>query len=159
VIEPDRAWVADDFVVPCGLTTVSFRLEPLGPQHNERDHFAWTSSIDHVRSTPGFETWGWPPAEGMSPERNLADLRRHADDFARRAGFTYSVVEVPGDEVIGCVYIYPARDDHAVTEVRSWVRADRADLDKPLYEVVSAWLAAEWHFPDVRYAPRPPTGQ
>jgi hypothetical protein len=148
-------FVPDDFEVPRGLVTEAFRLEPLGPRHNERDHHAWTTSIEHIRSTPGFETWTWPPPEGMPLERNRADLSRHADDFTKRAGFTYSVLE--GEDVIGCVYIYPARDDHTVASVHSWVRADRADLDKPLHDAVSAWLAAEWRFPEVRYAPR--TGQ
>ncbi|MDX8035223.1 N-acetyltransferase [Lentzea sp. BCCO 10_0856] len=92
----------------------------------------------------------------LEPLGNLADLRRHADDFDRRAGFTCSVLAA--DEVIGCVYIYPARDDHAVASVHSWVRADRADLDKPLYDVVSAWLADDWPFPEIRYVPRPRTG-
>ena len=125
-------WITDDFAVPQGLESPKFRLEPLGPQHNERDHAAWTSSIEHVRSTPGFADWKWPPAEGMSLADNLSDLRRHADHFEQRVGFTYSVIETPGDDVIGCVYIYPARDD-AAARVHSWVRADRADLDRPLY--------------------------
>jgi hypothetical protein len=150
--------VPDDFVVPRELVAEQFRLEPLGPQHNERDHAAWTSSIEHIRSTPGFGVWDWPPAAGMPLDGNLADLRRHADDFATRAGFTYSVIQVPGDEVIGCVYIYPARDDSTIAEVRSWVRADRAHLDKPLYDTVSQWLFTAWPFPHVRYAPRPPAG-
>lgn len=149
------ALVPDHFVVPRELVYERFRLEPLGPQHNERDHRAWTSSIEHVRSTPGFPDSDWPPMEGMSLQRNLADLRRHADDFARRVGFAYSVIEVPGDEVIGCVYIYPASAEDAMVEVSSWVRADRADLDRALYEAVSAWLAADWPFQQVRYAPRP----
>jgi hypothetical protein len=148
------ALVPEDFAVPRELVTERFRLEPLGPRHNERDHAAWTSSIEHIRSTPGFEGRGWPPTAGMSVERNLIDLRRHVDDFAWRAGFTYSVIEVPGDDVIGCVYIYPAPEDTMV-EVRSWTRADRADLDKPLYEAVSKWVAAHWPFSSVRYAPRP----
>lgn len=91
----------------------------------------------------------------MSLDSNLADLRRHADDFVQRVGFTYSVIEVPGDEVIGCVYIYPARGEDATVQVSSWVRADRADLDRPLHDAVSAWLAADWPFPQPRYAPRP----
>ncbi|HEX8868771.1 MAG TPA: N-acetyltransferase [Lentzea sp.] len=146
-------FVPDDFDVPRGLTTASFRLEPLGPHHNERDHRAWTTSIEHIRSTPGFVTGSWPPAEGLSLERNLADLRRHADDFTKRSGFTYSVLD--GDEVIGCVYIYPARDDNTAARVDSWVRADRADLDKPLHDAVSAWLASDWPLTEIRYAPRP----
>jgi len=134
--------------------TEEFRLEPLGPQHNERDHAAWMGSIEHIRSTPGFDGWGWPPVEGMPLDRNLADLRRHADDFATRVGFTYSVIQVPGDEVIGCLYIYPARDDGTIVDVRSWVRADHARLDKPLYDAVSRWLSTDWPFTNVRYAPR-----
>ena len=146
--------VPDDFAVPRELATERFRLEPLGPQHNERDHAAWMSSIEHIRSTPGFDGWKWPPAEGMTLDRNLADLRRHADDFANRIGFTYSVIGTPGDEVIGCVYIYAARDDETIVEVHSWVRADHAHLDKPLYDAVSRWLSTAWRFPQVRYAPR-----
>jgi len=146
--------VPDGFDVPSELVTEEFRLEPLGPQHNERDHAAWMGSIEHIRSTPGFDGWGWPPVEGMPLDRNLADLRRHADDFATRVGFTYSVIQVPGDEVIGCLYIYPARDDGTIVDVRSWVRADHARLDKPLYDAVSRWLSTDWPFTKVRYAPR-----
>lgn len=146
--------VPDDFAVPRELVTERFRLEPLGPQHNERDHAAWTGSIDHIRSTPGFETGSWPPANGMRLDENLADLRRHDDDFAKRAGFTYSVLQVPGDDVIGCVYMYPARDDATIVDVRSWVSAGHADLDTPLHDAVSRWLATDWPFTRVRYAPR-----
>jgi hypothetical protein len=91
----------------------------------------------------------------MTPEENLRDLRRHADDFARRAGFTYTVLSVPGDRVVGCVYIYPAKGAAAGTaDVRSWVRADRAELDVPLHDAVAAWLADAWPFTEVQYAPR-----
>ena len=99
----DHALVPDDFVVPTELITAQFRLEPLGPQHNVADYAAWTSSIEHILATPGFQDWGWPPAKGMALEANLADLRRHADDFVQRRGFTYTVIETTGGEVIGCV--------------------------------------------------------
>ena len=52
-----RAFVPDGFAVPRELVTEEFRLEPLGPQHNEGDYEAWMSSIDHIRATPGFEGW------------------------------------------------------------------------------------------------------
>lgn len=89
----DHALVPDDFVVPADLITPQFRLEPLGPQHNAADHAAWTSSIEHIRATPGFQDRGWPPADGMALEANLVDLQRHADDFAQCRGFTYTVIE------------------------------------------------------------------
>ena len=40
--------------VPLGLATDDFVLEPLGPEHNEADYAAWTSSLEHIRRTPGF---------------------------------------------------------------------------------------------------------
>ncbi|GGO86597.1 GNAT family N-acetyltransferase [Wenjunlia tyrosinilytica] len=140
-------FVPDGFTAPRELATDRFRLEPLGGQHNEADHAAWTSSIDHIRSTPGFESRDWPPAEGMPLERNLDDLVRHADDFERRTGFTYTVLEPGSGDVIGCLYIYPSRKKEGEVDVRSWVRADHAELDAPLYEAVSDWLVREWPFP------------
>jgi hypothetical protein len=88
----------------------------------------------------------------MSLEENRADLVRHADDFARRAGFTYSVLD--GDEVIGCVYIYPSRSAGQDADVSSWVAAARAELDAPLHAAVSRWLADDWPFTAVEYAAR-----
>ena len=137
-------FVPADFDPPTSLATGEFRLEPLGPQHNEADHAAWTSSIEHIRSTPGYPDGNWPPLDGMTLERNLADLRRHASDFERRVGFTFTVLD-PGDgDVIGCVYLYPSASADADVTVQSWVRADRAALDGPLADAVASWLAAEW---------------
>jgi hypothetical protein len=150
----DQPFVPVDFAVPTELITPRFRLEPLGPEHNAADHAAWTGSIDHIRATPGFQASSWPPVDGMTPEANLADLQRHADDFAQRSGFTYTVLETGSDEVIGCVYIYPSRSDNQITDVRSWVRADRAELDVALYEAVSTWLAARWPVGTIVYASR-----
>jgi hypothetical protein len=145
-----ESFVPDEFGVPQGLLGAGFRLEPLGPQHNEADHSAWTSSIDHIRATPGFRGGRWPPVGGMSLAENLRDLQRHADDFQRRAGFTYTVLD-EADRVIGCVYIYPSRSDSRAAEVQSWVSADRAELDLPLHDAVANWLATEWPFAEVRY--------
>jgi hypothetical protein len=138
------AFVGAGFVPPTSLVTDRFRLEPLGPQHNEADHAAWTSSIEHIRATPGYPDGDWPPLGGMSLEANLADLRRHAADFAAGRGFTFTVLDPDDSDVIGCVYLYPTSSaDYDVT-VQSWVRADRTDLDEPLADAVAAWLAAEW---------------
>lgn len=138
-----EAFTSAGFEPPTSLTTPELRLEPLGPQHNRADHAAWTSSIEHIRSTPGYPDGRWPPPEGMSLEENLADLRRHADDFAGSRGFTFTVLD-PADDVIGCVYLYPSASADADVTVQSWVRADRAHLDGPLADAVAWWLAAEW---------------
>jgi hypothetical protein len=97
----------------------------------------------------------------MSQADNLRDLQRHAQDFAERRGFTYTVLSTGTGEVIGCVYIYPPRADRPAgtgagrqAVVRSWVRADRAALDPVLYHVVLAWLQRDWPFDVIEYAPR-----
>jgi hypothetical protein len=148
-----RAFVPDGFAVPRELATEEFRLEPLGPQHNQGDYEAWTSSIDHIRATPGFQGRPWPdPA--MTPEENLADLQRHAEDFAHRSGFTYTVLASDSSQIIGCVYIYPSDSADGTADIRSWVRADRAGLDVAVYDAVSVWLKTAWPFTTISYAQR-----
>jgi hypothetical protein len=144
------SFVPESFEAPLGLSTDTFRLVPLGPEHNESDHAAWTSSIEHIRSTPGFAGRCWPP-DAMTLEQNRADLVAHARDFEERTGFTYTVLAPDRDEVIGCVYIYPGRDG---ADVRSWVRASEARLDAPLHDAVARWLAERWPFERVDYASR-----
>jgi hypothetical protein len=90
---------ADGFVPvgfdpPTSLVTEEFRLEPLGPQHNEADH-------------------------------------------------AFTVLD-PDDDVVGCVYLYPAAAEDSDVTVESWVRADRSELDGPLGDAVAGWLAADW---------------
>jgi hypothetical protein len=162
----DELFVPEDFAVPDGLIAGEFRLVPLGPRHNEADYAAWTASIDHIRETPGFLEGTWP--REMSLDDNLSDLERHAQDFAGRRGFTYSVLSTGtgtgtgAGDVIGCVYLYPASGhEHGGraggrghVSVRSWVRADRAALDPVLHDAVLAWLERDWPFDSVEYAPR-----
>lgn len=133
-----------DLVPPRTMVAERFRLEPLGPQHNESDLAAWSSSIDHIRSTPGYPDGSWPPPEGMSLEQNLADLTRHAADFEARKGFTFTVLDPADDEVIGCVYVYTTKSPDHDVQVKSWVRADVAELDEPLAQAVADWLDADW---------------
>jgi hypothetical protein len=144
-------FVPDDFDVPQTLHHTEFRLEPLEVEHNARDHAAWTTSTDHIKSTPGFVGEKWPHA--MSLDANRDDLAKHAADFAARRGFTYTVLDAR-DDVIGCVYIYPSRDDRHDARVTSWVRASCAALDVTLYRAVGDWLHRRWPFARVDYAVR-----
>ena len=80
----------------------------------------------------------------MSLADNLRDLQRHAQDFAGRRGFTYTVLSAGTGDAIGCAYIYPVGAHepggggrrHA--SVQSWVHADRAALDPVRYDAVLA---------------------
>lgn len=151
-------FVPAGFSPPTDLDHEAFRLRPLGPEHNERDHEAWMSSIDHIRATPGYPDGRWPYP--MSLEENLGDLQRHDDHFRDGVGFTYTVLDTRGPvdlaEIIGCVYIYPDDQPDTDVHVQSWVRADRADLDEPLATAVRQWLEDAWPWaPDrIRDHPR-----
>jgi hypothetical protein len=37
------------------------------------------------------------------------DLRRHADDFTRGAGYTFTVLDPDDNDVVGCVYLGSVR--------------------------------------------------
>jgi|688.fasta_scaffold765208_2 hypothetical protein len=155
-------FVPDDFVVPRTLHSSDFVLEPLGPEHNDGDHPAWSGSIDHIHATPGFtaalwqgDDWPYP----MSSEQNLTDLQMHAREFAAREAFAYTVLgsdrtDAGEAEVIGCVYIDPDTSGSADAMVRCWVRADRAHLDQPLADTVRHWLRTDWPFASVRFPGR-----
>jgi len=145
-------FVPSDFVVPLALETEAFRLEPLGPQHNDSDYEAWSSSVEQIHMTPGWETSSWP--DDLSLDDNLRDLQAHAEDFEKRAGFTYSVLDPATGDVLGCVYIYPDAGEQHDASVRSWVRAARQELDVQLWRAVTHWLADEWPFERVAYAER-----
>ena len=144
-----RPFLPSGFEPPAPPHTADLWLEPLGPQHNEADYDAWTSSTEHIHATPGFADRTWP--HPMSPEQNLADLDRHARDFQQGLGFTYTVLDAPGGDVIGCLYIYPSTDAAVDAEVRSWVRASHARLDAQLATLVAGWLRDEWPFAAVCY--------
>ena len=146
-------FVPDDFAPPSGLDHAAFLLRPLGPEHNDDDYAAWTSSVDHILATPGFAAASWP--HPMTPEQNLADLAQHAGDFAARRGFTYTVLNPATGSVIGCVYIYSSESPEFDARVRSWVRADDGILDVVLYRAVMEWLGTAWPFARVEYAARP----
>jgi L-amino acid N-acyltransferase YncA len=151
----EEPFVPAGFVVPPPPETDRFKLEPLGPQHNDSDYTAWSSSIEHIHATPGYETSSWPDERGI--DDNLRDLQGHADDFENRLGFTYTVLDPPTEDVIGCVYIYPAKGEEHDARVQSWVTVSRAELDAPLWETVRDWLADAWPFERVDYAERSKT--
>jgi hypothetical protein len=148
----DEPFVPAGFVIPLALAAEQFRLEPLGPQHNDSDYAAWSSSVEHIHATPGWETSSWP--DNRSSEDNLRDLRAHADDFENRTGFTYTVLDPATGDVLGCLYIYPDRSEQHDARVRSWVRASRPELDVPLWRAVTDWLLEQWPFERVAYAER-----
>lgn len=140
-------FVPPSFEVPDTYVWSDFHLEPLGEQHNERDHAAWMSSVDFIGALPGMHRWAgrWPVP--MSLEANMEDLVRHRAEFEARTEFAYSVLD--GDDVVGCLYIDPGKDTDAL--VMSWVTESHAELDQVMRGWVADWLETVWPFETVEY--------
>ena len=107
----------------------------------ESDHAAWMSSIAHIRADARLRVLGLAAGRGMvSSTASGATQERHARDWGERSGFTCTVLRPGTEEVIGCLYIYPAKYDGCDAQVRAWVRADVAEQDGRLHAAVSRWL-------------------
>lgn len=146
-----RPLVPADFEVPAPPDHPRFRFEVLGPEHNEADLDAWSTSIDHIHATPGFRPDGWPQRRYTLAE-NLTDLERHRDHHERRYDFAWTVLDPTQPKVvIGCAYLKPEPSGEADAEARSWVRADRAHLDPELRAHLAPWFTNAWPI-SVRYA-------
>ena len=77
--------VYPEFEPPAGLRHPRFVLEPLGPQHNDRDYAAWTSSMDHIHSTPGLTETSLLPqaaeAAGIGFDHLIDRILRAAHEY------------------------------------------------------------------------------
>lgn len=145
--------VTTDFVAPQPVRTRRFRLALLGPEHHESDYAAWTSSMDFIRSLPGWQLSSWP--RPMSLEENLSDCTSHLARSNSGNDFAYTVLLPDRDEVVGCVYFTPTHPPRrGAVAVGSWVTAEHSDLDRPLHAAVSRWLAESWPWSVVEYDAR-----
>jgi hypothetical protein len=148
---PPQALVPPEFDVPTPPDHPRFRFEPLGPEHNVADLEAWSSSIDHIHATPGFQGHEWPERPYTLAE-NMADMERHRDRYQRRVDFAWTVLDPANPAVvIGCVYLERDPTGRADAEARSWVRADRRELDSDLRDHLRPWFASTWPV-SIRYA-------
>ena len=149
-----QPFVPPSFVIPDGLETDQFRLRMLSVEDVEKDYEAVVESRELLRSVFGGE---WP-RDGFTLEENLRDLERHEEDFKLRQGFTYTVVSLDEERVLGCVYIYPANSAEADAQVRLWVRQSEHEngLHPRLVDTVRHWVSEDWPFQRVTYTGREP---
>jgi len=137
-------FVEKDFKVPKNLETQDFRLRMLTVNDVVKDYDAVMSSVDQLKKVwPGS---GWP--EGLTLEENLIDLGWHQREFVNRSSFAYTVVNLDGTKVMGCVYIDPTRKRGYDAEVFLWARESElgTGLDSRLFDAVKRWLAKKWPF-------------
>ena len=144
------SFVPTDFCVPQQLTTDEFHLQPLAESHAEMDYAAVMETQQRLAAT---SPNGWP-RDGFTLAENIADLRRHEEEFAQRIAFAYTVLSPAGDRVLGCVYFNPSEmADTVDADVYMWVRESEyaSGLALRLYDSVRKWLEQDWSFENINY--------
>ena len=145
-------FVPDDFEVPALLETDRFRLRMLSVDDVEKDYEAVVESRELLHTMFG-GSW---PRPGFTLEENLADLKRHQQEFLNREAFAYTVVSLDETRVLGCVYIDPSETADSDAVVVMWVRQTEYDkeLDEILFKTVRDWIRSDWPFRKVDYPGR-----
>jgi hypothetical protein len=143
-----------NFNPPQALETESFRLKILTVDDADKDYDAITTSIDHLKGTFGPNS-PWPE-DDLSFEEDLAAIRWHQDEFNKCASFAYTVINLDGDQCLGCVYVYPSDNEKYDAMVVIWVRKSELanGLDKKLFFIVRDWMDKEWPFKNIAYPGR-----
>ncbi len=150
---PSNRFVPDDFEVPASLETDRFRLRMLSVDDVEKDYEAVIESRELLHTI--YDTGPWPKP-GFTLEENLADLKRHQEEFLSRKAFAYTVVSLDETKVLGCVYVNPPKTHDADAVVYMWVRQTEYDkgLDAVLFNEVRNWISSYWPFKRVNYLGR-----
>jgi hypothetical protein len=157
-------YYAPEQPVPAGVQTASLLLEPLKPQHGERDYAAVMESREQLRLWSG-SSW---PADDFTLQNNLKDLQWHWREHQERAAFTFTILNPTREICLGCVYLRPLAElapvnpaeltnvSADVTLVRFWIRTSKvnSDLERQLLDQLLRWLEDEWVFARVLYETR-----
>src|SRR5512136_809591 len=135
--------------VPQEKRTARLYLRPLRATDVEVDYDAVMSSAEMLRH---WSQSGWP-ADGFTLAQNLADLQRHESEHLERKAFTFTVLNPPGMQCLGCVYIMPLRPEQVAlcpdatyaADVGFWVRASElpTGLEQHLFATLRDWFRAE----------------
>ena len=145
-------FVPGDIEIPTGFETANFRLRPITVADAEKDYAAVMESIGLIHAALLDDRW---PTDSFTLEQNRNDLANHERLFEQRKSFTFTVVSLDEDRVLGCVYINKGRrgPDAAVF---MWVRQSSYDdgLDPVREAAVREWVKREWPFEWVVYPGR-----
>jgi len=150
-------FVPNTTLVPDELQTSEFILRPLRVTDVALDYDAVMETKDFLRAWSQSD-WPW---DTFTIADNEKDLERHEREHLDREAFTFTVMNLPQTECLGCVYIRPLPDalrdsgDWLTVQevplpalVSFWVRQSRidSDLDRRLLGALRDWFRSEWPF-------------
>ena len=142
-----------------GFTGDGFIVRPLLPSDVVLDHEAVMSSREFLHDWEQDPPY---PPEDFSVEDNLDDLEQMDSRHRSGARYTYTVMNAPETQVLGCVYLVPGDDpmyrsaevtSHDGTDLSSvdatvsfWVRVSTWEegFERRLLAAVLDWLRDDW---------------
>jgi hypothetical protein len=146
------SWLPPDFAHPLRLDfETGHHLRPIRAADVDLDYPAVMSSRLRLWSIFG-EVWEWPPAS-MTYEQDRDDLARHEAEIEAHQSFNYAILDLPEQQLYGCVYIDPPERAGADADVSWWVIDDAVDthLDRSLEATVPTWVSEVWPFASPRF--------
>ena len=121
-----------------------FHFSVLGPDCADEDFRAVTSSEAHLSGLFGSD---WP--KGLTWDRNLADLQRHAREFDENFAFAW-VVRNPTGGYLGCVYLHPEGLERLARTVFVWLQVSESSVERvaDLVQRLKGWMPEAGYDPE-----------
>lgn len=142
--------VPADFNIPHQVVLPKLKLLKVDPVYAQQDHQALMATRKQIRQDLGSD---WP-ADNLTLAENKTSLMNDLNAFNQRSNFTYHLLELASDRVIGCLYISHSSSAKYQAAVYYWLipelyqspahPAIRADIKK--------WLSTSWPFTAVDYS-------
>ncbi len=143
----------DNYPIPKSWSGSNFCLVPAGPEWAQLDFEAVQSSRAQLLHLFGPED-DWPP-EGLTLEKDEADLIWHAKEFERKKSFAFHILSSSRDQCLGCLYLYPTASRAHDVEAYLWARADLSSIQRLRIEnEVINWVTTQWPFEVVAWPGR-----
>ena len=149
----NKPFIPTDFKVPDTLQNEHFRIRMLSVNDVVKDYDAVMTSVEHLNKMFPLSTW---PSKDFAFEQNLIDLGWHQKEFQLRSSFTFTIVSIDENQVLGGLYINPTTKGDYDASITMWVRASEVDngLDSILFDTVKKWILENWPFQKVAYPGR-----
>ncbi|RAY15972.1 GNAT family N-acetyltransferase [Actinomadura craniellae] len=150
----DVAFLPEDFDVPTLVAGPSFRIRPLTVHDVVKDYDAVMSTREMLWEQFG-ERFGWPGVD-LTLEQALIDIAWLQKEGQLRRSFTYAVLSVDEERMIGRIQILPPRQSGVDAGVLFWMRRDVTGtaLADELTDFVEEWAISAWPFKTICFPGR-----
>lgn len=145
----DVAFLPEDFDVPTLVAGPRFRIRPLTVHDVVKDYDAVMSSREALWAQFG-ERIGWPSPD-LTLEQALIDIAWMQKESQLRRSFTYAVLTVDEERMLGRIQILRPRQSGFDAGVLFWIRQDESGsaLAAELTAFVREWAVSAWPFKSV----------